>query len=236
MSLPVEGEQPGGEHRLLLQNLKKHGKSQGHKDRCNQRDEKIGPHREILQEVLRQFSKGVSPKNGYWCLTSMGRFFVGPHKAYRVVWFLSQGVKSWQQKLILKAASMCLMRDERAGRLHVRFRIASMNLESSCGFLGQARDSDPSALGKTEATVQIMRDFCTKYVQPPMGLDVEPEFNEPLFNQMKHIFEGLASDSASNELVGASDLQMMSKATGAPDPEIQSTPGDAQAAHSRYSA
>ena len=80
----VSPQKPPG--RLLFENLRKHGKSKGHNDRCGQHAEKRGPHKEIMQEVLRQFIDGVAPCNGYWCLASQGTFFVGKEKAHRFLW------------------------------------------------------------------------------------------------------------------------------------------------------
>ena len=54
---------------------------------------------------------------------------------------------------------MQIMRDERKGRLHVRFRAVSDSLDAAAGYMGQSADHEPSALGVLDGTKQVYEQF-----------------------------------------------------------------------------
>ena len=84
---------------------------------------------------------------------------------------------------------MNLLRDDRQGRLHMRFRCGGRDVKTTGGFLGQARFAGHSALEKTAATEQVFRDFCTAFDDPPPGAAVQPIFEAEKYEHMCNIVE-----------------------------------------------
>ena len=98
---------------------------------------------------------------------------------------------------------------------HVRFRAASADTAKiSSEFLGQARDFDASSLGLNEATMQVIKTFCTKWAGLPERLIdksiLQPVtvFDEGLFKHFTSKVEGFATDSAENEVTATKDLSL----------------------------
>ena len=60
-------------------------------------------------------------------------------KELKMAWCLAEGVKVLDQRAIQSASLIALMRDERHGRVAVRFRTVSSDLSVRSGFLGQGR-------------------------------------------------------------------------------------------------
>ena len=119
--------------------------------------------------------------------------------------------------LMWLAVTFNLIREERQSRMHMRFRVAGLRLAevlgkgtcSEAGFLGQARHHRPDAIGIMEATVLVFRTFCTKYADPPLGAQVEPEFLLKDFEHMLEILEAISVDSAENEIVSVKDINRL---------------------------
>eukprot|EP00973_Karenia_brevis_P016206 2218393-Karenia_brevis.AAC.1 len=123
------------------------------------------------------------------------------------------------------------MRDERHGRMHVRYCLTT----SSCGgldshhsrakftgFLGQSRGHKPDAIGLTDATVDVVKAACTARRQPPpvcsnLRKACHPIFDEDLFDHVSNRIEAISVDSAENEVVSARDMSTP-KPDGTPAP------------------
>ena len=124
------------------------------------------PPASLFRHVLEQFQRGVAPSGGY---TLPNGVHVGHNKAQKVLWALAEALTQQKAEQVRQAVCMNILRDERHGRLHVRFRVADAGLGAHRGYLGQARDFVPDAAGLTAATDQVFRTFCTKFAAPPAG-------------------------------------------------------------------
>ena len=85
-------------------------------------------------------------------------------KELRMAWCLDEGVKVLDQRAIQSASLIALMRDERHGRVAVRFRSVSSDLSVRSGFLDQGRFEGTGAddnLSKT--TLNIMKRACSRW-------------------------------------------------------------------------
>ena len=128
---------------------------------------------------------------------------VGKLKAFDMIWCIGEALAAMKRKCLAKADTMLMMRDERHGRMHVRFVACGPDQPYISGFLGQSRDHTPDSLGIVAATEQVYKNICTKYFGLPNG---KPEFDAELYNHLCKITEAVAIDSASNEVVAAKDM------------------------------
>ena len=116
----------------------------------------FGPPREEFQECLTQMSKGGSCRGGK-CMSD---------KTSQMRWCLSEAVLSLGRDRLKVAKAISVMRDERKGRLLLRYRAALADLTVTSGVLGYVYTegfSDSIA----QATTQSVSDFCTPYLSPP---------------------------------------------------------------------
>ena len=88
-------------------------------------------------------------------------------KDARMMWCLMEGIKARDQAVLKKSAAVTLIRDERAGRLMVRFIAVTPGLEVRSGTLGQERDHGTGSVNIANATDAIMRRACTRFATPP---------------------------------------------------------------------
>ena len=99
---------------------------------------------------------------------------------------------------------MVLHRDERHGRLLLRFAACNRNLEVRWGTVGVMRDyGSPTAENLVKATQKGYTQFCTHRLGKPRTMTglKEPEVDHDLLHHMRMITEILVNDSASSELL-----------------------------------
>ena len=135
---------------------------------------------------------------------------LGRKKSECMLWSLGEALLRRKQAKLRNARVLCIMRDERLGRLHLRFRCVDGSLDVSQGYLGQHRSFESSSTGINAATRDILIDFCTQWkgVPPHPSSDCELResvFDEALYSHICKIFEAIAIDSASNEVTAARD-------------------------------
>ena len=107
---------------------------------------------------------------------------------------------------IRNAKTMVLLRDERHGRLVIRYAACTGDLETRRGTLAVVRDYDsPTADNIVKATKQAFKQFCTLRVGRPRSMPrlAAPETDQDLLLHMRRITEMIVSDSASSELLAA---------------------------------
>ena len=90
---------------------------------------------------------------------SLGVLVMGPAKTTRMVWTLGEADREIKAEHVKDAACLNLLRDERHGRLHFRFRICKSDMTVVCGYLGQTRDAGQSAIDLTDATEEVYKTF-----------------------------------------------------------------------------
>jgi hypothetical protein len=154
----------------------------------------------LFKKVFANFQQGVAP-SACTAHQLVGGARLGKDKMGKVLWALSEAAKQEQQRHVREAVCLNLLRDERHGRLHFRFRCANAAAEMHCGYMGQARDFGQHAVELTAATEHVLRDFCTLR----QGHRTE-HFDAELFEHIRVITEAITVDSASNEQVASADM------------------------------
>ena len=92
---------------------------------------------------------------------------IGRGAKRRMLWCLSEAMKEQDREIISAAQAISLFRDERNGRLAVRYRAVNNNLDEFSGTLGQARNFGTGSSKITAATEGIMSRMCTKLCGAP---------------------------------------------------------------------
>ncbi len=119
-------------------------------------------------------------------------------------WCLSEAVLERLRGFLRKAKSIVLCRDEREGRLLVRFRAATRDMRCKTGVLGLAKGYGPqSGENIVHATRDLLRTFCTPLANPPRGTRLRPTVDEDLVAHIRDHIEIMVTDAAGNELLAA---------------------------------
>ena len=190
---------------VRLSSLLKHHVSNGHQRAValllGCKPPEVAPPANLFVDVFHQLRNGLDVTGGL--ATSSGR--VSQRKGNAMVWCLSEASLQMKRESIAKATCMNISRDERHGRLHVRYRCVDDNFNFSCGYLGQSRDHTTDSFGISLATEKIFEEFCLQDACPPEGSvpQIRPCANRDLYQHMCAITEAISVDSASNELVAA---------------------------------
>ncbi|MCP4239061.1 MAG: hypothetical protein GY772_00695 [bacterium] len=88
----------------------------------------------------------------------------------KIQWCISEALKQRTAKFLMeRATAIALIRDERRGRLLIRYRAVAENGELVSGTLGQSKEFGTGALSITKATHAIVRRALTEAVEPPRG-------------------------------------------------------------------
>jgi hypothetical protein len=196
---------------IQFQNLLKHHESHTHRARIAELlgDEDctefvVVPPKELFKELFHAFQKGDVPTGGYELLHGL----VGFRKAMTMMWCIDQSLNDGKRFIILQAELLNLIRDERHGRMHVRFRAANREESAThARYLGQSRHHQPDAIGLTEATVKIFKNISTSRANCPVKSCVPPHFDKDFFNAACDKVEAISIDSAENEVVSANDMK-----------------------------
>lgn len=194
---------------LKISNLKDHQQSPNHKKAvaevfslASDDLQYTAPSLQLFKELIEAFQKGAAPTAGY----KLRSGDVGVKKANQMLWCSDQAVREIRLDTIRRGSCTCIMRDERHNRMHLRYSIGSFGKRPRSGFLGQSREHKPDSIGIAEATVEIYKDACTKFSNPPPGANVTPFFDETAYDNLTKTTEAIAIDSAENEVCSVSDM------------------------------
>jgi hypothetical protein len=196
---------------VTLQHLKIHHKSHAHRaaianflgvevSALDGDIDKVAPSTTLFKELLHQFKKGIAPTGSYILPSGI----VDTKKANEMLWTWKEAFGNRSRRHIGESVTMRISRDERHARLHMRYCCASdvlPDLSTHNGFLGQARDYDPSSLGKVQATERIYRAAFTKFACPPPRAVVKELFLESEYDHARNITEASPTDAAESEIV-----------------------------------
>ena len=119
---------------------------------------------------------------------------------------LLEAMQETSRDFLRHAATMVLTRDERHGRLLIRYAACAGSLQTRHGTLAVMRDFDsPTAENLLKATKQAFKQFCTRHLGKPRSMPglAAPKTDHKLLNHMRSITEMLVSDGASSELLSA---------------------------------
>ena len=135
--------------RMQIANLKRHHNSPAHNravgavfglDTSEQvKSAQTVPTLQLLKELIVAFQKGGTCTSGFRLLSG----FVSFEKAKTLLWCVEEGVKEIRLEVVNSAECMCIMRDERHHRMHLRYRLGRIGKPPVSGFLGQSRDHKP---------------------------------------------------------------------------------------------
>ena len=190
-------------------NLMKHHQSKSHREAVAELlgiplPASIAPSVAVFRDIFKQVRKGIAIDD----LNETSEGIVGKRKGKDIAWCLSEADLSFRRQAIAESEVMQFMRDERHGRLHVRFLCVSKSVSSTetFGYLGQAQDFVPTGIGIATATQEIYKTFCTAFLDPPSASALAPCFDNSLFEHMCAATEACAVDSAENEIVAGLDM------------------------------
>ena len=159
---------------------------------------------EVWKELLAAFQKGGTLAAGF-DLPS-GR--VCREKALELLWCMSEAHDDVKREMLEESEVICIFKDERHGRLHIRFRCIGEQPHPYADYLGQSKGHSPDAIGLATATADVFRRSCTSRANAPPGAcdHVKACFHEKLFQDSKDKVEGVSVDSAENEIVSVRDM------------------------------
>lgn len=180
---------------LRKHNLDRHEKSKTHQNAASA--EAVGaPPLKEFQDCLRGMVQGQSARQGG-----------GPSdKKTKMRYALSEAVCARNRTLLADAVTVCLMRDERKGKLLVRFRAVSSNLTTVSGVLG-LEEVAGSAESIAATTTDLLQKFCQPMLQPPRGSKAQEQaVDQRLVDTIKNNVNIVVNDAAASELL-AGDLE-----------------------------
>ena len=84
-------------------------------------------------------------------------------KESQLTWCLAEALKTMDQGVLAKCDAISLFRDERDGRIAIRFRAVTKDLHVLSGFLGQAQFAGTGGHALTIATENVMKRACSRF-------------------------------------------------------------------------
>ncbi len=135
-----------------------------------------------LKEVLHGLQRGKSEREE-------GR----GSKVAELRWAIAEAYASLDLEFLGKATSVALCRDERHGKLLVRFSAATEDLEHRSGTIALVKLNGCTAFDLVVATRKALTFFCT--------CGHPPKLNRKLFDWIRTHVEVIANDAASNEML-----------------------------------
>ena len=110
------------------------------------------PPRQLFRELFISFQAGHTPTEGY----DLASGYVSFQKANEMLWCINEGHLDIKREHLQESETINFLRDERHGRMHIRFRLITADTRCYSGYMGQSRDHNPDALGLTAATVKVV--------------------------------------------------------------------------------
>ena len=194
---------------VQFKNLAKHHGSHTHRERVAKilgdddlMPSSTTPPKELFKELFRAFQKGDAPRDGYELKCGIIAF----RKANMMLWCMDQGINDSKRELFSQCELLNLIRDERNGRMHLRYRSGASDMPVNSNYFGQSRGHAPDALGLTEATLQCFKALATSRAHCPEPR-VKARFDQSLFDESCKKVEAISIDSAENEVVSATDMK-----------------------------
>jgi hypothetical protein len=79
----------------------------------------------------------------------------------KLQWCLAEAMRAADREFLKQASVIALIRDERHGRLLIRYRAVDANLNFRCGVLGLLKDFGTGAVNIAKATLEVMQAMMT---------------------------------------------------------------------------
>ena len=120
------------------------------------------PSAEVFERMVDQLRKGVS--------ASAGMEGVGEQKKItKMIWCMREAIQDMDTDFLARSKCTTLCRDERHGRLAIRYAAIDGDLNIRHGRLGQRRHFGTGAIAITNATRDVMVRATTARSNPPWG-------------------------------------------------------------------
>ena len=127
-------------------------------------------------------------------------------KELQMAWCLAEGLKALDQNFFAKSSHISLMRDERYGRLAIRFTAVAPDLTTRHGFLGQAKQAGTGADNVSLATWAVMKRACSRFHTAPFRKN-PGRLKKNLFQHLRSRVVALAADAAADEMASCEILR-----------------------------
>ena len=158
---------------VRLHHLKRHERSKGHQEAIakHQGVQSAGfaPDLQLFQDSLHRMRSGGSARDGG----------VYSDKKQQIRWCLAEAVMDKGRQILRDASAIAVTRDERKGRLLIRWRACTPNLTSASGVLS-FHPVDGSAEDLAESTKKAVQEYCRLRICLPRGFkDPQPGEDDP---------------------------------------------------------
>eukprot|EP00435_Cladocopium_sp_Y103_P026188 s3581_g6.t1 len=180
---------------LKLHHLKRHENSKAHLSSMSSEEAQAAPDMEIFREALKKMRSGASSRDGG----------VYSDKKHQIRWCISEACLQVARTTLREALAIAITRDERKGRLLLRWRACGPNFTASSGVLGflPVEGFSDDLAAKTQAAIKA---FCTPAVGLPRGFVAAPadtKFDQAAEASIRQKTSILITDAASPELLAS---------------------------------
>lgn len=181
--------------------IRRHSASQAHLDAVEKLvgsgsgalldDALSAPNLDDFKQILAERRKGMSHN----ALTDVAC----RKKVLKMSWCLAEALKDRQRARLGKAQVIAIHQDAREQHLLVKFSAVGVDLQPLHGVLGIARDYGTTAKDTYQATVEVLKQFCTPRLQPPTTSSLSSALDQSLFDHIRKHIELFDADAASDE-------------------------------------
>ena len=192
--------------KIRYQHVCRHEKAKAHVAAMSKKTALLfSPPEKEFADCLRHMRQGSSARQG-------GQ---SSDKKTRMRWSLSEAVLDRAREFLKGSATIALLRDERKGRLLVRWRACSASLTVRAGVLGFC-NAEPTAESLTMATETIIKTFCQPGHSKPRGSTLlKQAYDEESERAIRQGTSVLVTDAAAAEVLASDQLRGHRQPAGA---------------------
>ena len=167
---------------LRLAKLKKHANSHVHKA-CVAEMLGIESTHVVSAPPLEHFEQVLQDRCDHKSYRKSDEDVGHVRKAEQMTWCLSEALIDMDRNKLRTAESICLHQDMAAPRLLCRFSASLTDFSLQKGILGVSKHLGTTATHLKEATVGLIKQFCSTYFGAPGKPKVEPVFDESVLQE-----------------------------------------------------
>lgn len=145
-----------------------------------------------------------------------GTATLSTRRSAKLTWCLAEALKVLDQRFVQRPCVVTLFRDERHGRIAVRFRAVDKALNVRAGTLGVEVNPGTGADNVTKATAAIFRRFCFRFHGAPVPPKRRPLELRKLRHKLRRAVVNLVVDSAADELLSGEIMRSGTLAIATP--------------------
>jgi hypothetical protein len=188
-----------------LYNLQRHGRSAAHLKRLGRE-----PLSSVGAPALKDFQQVLAHRRASESFRADSAV-AGCKKASRLSWCLAEALRDEERQFMAKACTIAVLQDMRKDVLCIKYAAANANLEVRRGILGCASRFGTTAADIKDATLKVVRDFCTPRLHPPAGARrlQAPDLSSSVDNLQSHVLSAIelcVADGAADEQKALRDL------------------------------